>query len=609
MEKEQNIKKGKKYLLIGVLVLFLAILGSSVAYYLARVQGSLSGRAAGTGLDLTITPLSTSATGDLIPLDNDVETLNLAAKGYGNEGSTFDSTKSCIDINGYSVCQIYRIRVTNNGSVPLTMNGTVELSGANTPNIDCAKMDDEVNITNNNSCMGTNTLASNVVLPANDHLDYYVMVYINNLDEPQYDSGEFNGTVTFTTIDGKKVKGRFKREETLVEHITDLYNSAEKTIVHHSTYVLDDNSSSASGVNNTNKKVNSMLLNAAGTPTSPGTPTTIDYHYATSVGLMNDRLGGTTESLDDGNIRYYGENPNNYIDIGDKYTEDVYQWQFFGASSLNECIDDWGESEEYCTTKIHDTGDQILWRIIGVFDGKVRIVRDEPIGGYSYDTSSSDINSGNGINEWSQADLMKLLNPGYNSESVGGSLYWNSGSGYCYNGRNNFVTECDFTNTGLSEEAKEYIVDQTLYLGGFDNLAVFANQSYILERGSNVFTDFDDYYNDNITRTTRWTGKVGLMYPSDYGYATDLNNCNSKSFYDYGDATCTENNWLKTEYMQWIISPELSGDIVLNVNENGNVRHNNAYRNYVVNPVLTLSPDTFILGGIGTSDDPYVITD
>ena len=60
MENE-NIKKGKKYLVIGVLVLFLAILGSSVAYYLARVQGSLSGNASGTGLDLTITPLSTSA--------------------------------------------------------------------------------------------------------------------------------------------------------------------------------------------------------------------------------------------------------------------------------------------------------------------------------------------------------------------------------------------------------------------------------------------------------------------------------------------------------------------------------------------------------------------
>ena len=37
-----------------------------------------------------------------------------------------------------------------------------------------------------------------------------------------------------------------------------------------------------------------------------------------------------------------------------------------------------------------------------------------------------------GINEWSHADLMKLLNPGYDNEEVGGSLYWNSNSGTCY---------------------------------------------------------------------------------------------------------------------------------------------------------------------------------
>ena len=40
----------------------------------------------------------------------------------------------------------------------------------------------------------------------------------------------------------------------------------------------------------------------------------IEYNYATSVGLMKDRLGGI-KPLDEGNIRYYGANPDNYIDI------------------------------------------------------------------------------------------------------------------------------------------------------------------------------------------------------------------------------------------------------------------------------------------------------
>ena len=208
-ENQTKMKKSTKYLLIGTLVLFLSILGASMAYYLARVQGSLSGKAAGTGLNLTITPLSTSAIGDLIPLDNDPETLTMAALGYGNETTNFDATKSCIDINGYTVCQVYKLTLTNNGSAPVTVNGGVELTGANTPNIDCAKMNSSTSVTDNTSCKGDNTLASNEVINGNSSIDYYVMVYINNLDEAQTDKGIFNGTVTFTSTQGQELKGRF----------------------------------------------------------------------------------------------------------------------------------------------------------------------------------------------------------------------------------------------------------------------------------------------------------------------------------------------------------------------------------------------------------------
>ena len=216
MDNNPKMKKSTKYLLIGTLVLFLSILGASVAYYLARVSGNLSGRAAGTELDINVEKLSSNATGDLIPLDNDLETLGQAALGYENNGA-------CVDINGYSVCQIYKITLTNNGSVPLTMNGTVTLSGQNTPNIDCATMTNPTTIANNNSCMGENVFVSGDTLAANDHNDYYVMVYINNLDEPQKDSGEFNGVVTFTTEDGDEVKGRFTRPFNLVQRIETLY--------------------------------------------------------------------------------------------------------------------------------------------------------------------------------------------------------------------------------------------------------------------------------------------------------------------------------------------------------------------------------------------------
>ena len=552
-ENKTKMKKSTKYLLIGTLVLFLSVLGASVAYYLARVQGTLNGRAAGTGLSLTIDMVS-DTDGDLIPLDNDEETLNQAILGYGNTSNNFDSAKACLDINNYSVCQVYKITLTNNGTVPVVVNSNVTLSGANTPNIDCTTMDDEKSVSNSNSCIGDNTLANNDTINGNSSKDYYVVVYIKNLDEPQYDSGDFNGTITFTSTEGDQVKGRFFKLVNLVEHITSLYNDAEKTVV------------------------------TAPSDASDSTKT-LDYNYATSVNLMNDRHGGTTEDLNGGNIRYYGATPNNYIDIGDRTTDNQV----------------------------------ILWRIIGVFDGKVRVVRDESIGSYSWDTSASNADGVSGINQWGPsgnyqgADLMKLLNPGYNTNqdfdtdgetliTVNNSLYWNSGSGKCYNGTSYANNDCSFTNSGLSESIKSKIVDQTIYLGGGNTNSIYTNQAYTMERGDNVIQN----PSDGITRTLSWTGKVGLIYPSDSGYAVDLTSCRENLFYYY-ITTCANNNWLKGT---WFITPYSSYvNSVWNVESDGRMYYYHyASNSYGVRPVLTLSSDVEIkTDGEGTSTKPYVL--
>ena len=88
----------------------------------------------------------------------------------------------------------------------------------------------------------------------------------------------------------------------------------------------------------------------------------------------------------------------------------------------------------------------------------MKIIRGSQIGTYSWDTSSSNINYGYGVNEWSESDLMKLLNSGYDSESVGGSLYWNAKSGTCYNGQNNAKTSCNFTSTGLKNDTTRNLI-------------------------------------------------------------------------------------------------------------------------------------------------------
>lgn len=268
------------------------------------------------------------------------------------------------------------------------------------------------------------------------------------------------------------------------------------------------------------------------------------------------------------NIRYYGANPQNYVRFNSE-----------------------------------------LWRIIGVFNGKLKIVRNSPIGQYSWDSSTTYIGSGYGVNEWSQADAMKLLNTGYENESIGGSLYYNKKSGTCYSGQYNATTACDFTNTGLSEEAKTLISDSTWYLGGHNNHSVYPNQIYTYERGTSVINS----PSDGVTRTTSWKGKIALPYPSDYGYAVDLSKCNAV-LSSYSNEACTSNNWIKSLIASsstgWLLTPNTtySSAAIWSITSSGDVTGNNLTSDaYSLTPTLYLNSNVDIISGSGKDNDPYVI--
>ncbi len=117
--------------------------------------------------------------------------------------------------------------------------------------------------------------------------------------------------------------------------------------------------------------------------------------YITTL-AQTDTINLATDEA--GNVRYIGKDPNNYVDV------DGDIWRIIGT--MKDIDDGTGNKED-----------------------RVKLIRASSIGSYSWDTSESSVNSGYGVNEWSQADLMKLLNPDYESETVGGSLYWNNKSG------------------------------------------------------------------------------------------------------------------------------------------------------------------------------------
>ena len=312
----------------------------------------------------------------------------------------------------------------------------------------------------------------------------------------------------------------------------------------------------------------------------------IDYHIAPSVSLMNDRLGGTTTDLDGGNIRYYGANPNNYI--------------YFNCSDYSN------QTSSTCET----------WRIIGVFDGKLKLIRGSQIGKYSWDNKNTSTGAENnsGKNDWTTARLMKLLNPrdyykvDSNDNNLGQSLYYNSASGKCYSGQNNATVDCDFTSTGIKNaETRNMIAETTYNLGGWNSNSVYSNQIYEYERGTTVYSG----------RPTTWKGKIALAYPSDYGYAADLNQCKDKTLYDYDNRTCTSNNWMKAIITNngsntgWLLTPfSRLSYYAWYVDSDGFVNYYNGACNASgAVPVLSLSSELGIeSGGDGSSSKPYKLS-
>ena len=308
-----------------------------------------------------------------------------------------------------------------------------------------------------------------------------------------------------------------------------------------------------------------LIANDTFKSTKTVTLNSVNYKYDDTHKLMEDTAG---------NIRYYGASPNNYI--------------YFNCSDYSN------QTSSTCET----------WRIIGVFDGKVKIMRGSQIGTYSWDTSDSSTNSGYGVNEWSQADLMKLLNSGYDSESVGGSLYWNAKSGTCYNNKNNATTSCNFTSTGLKNaETRNMIAETTYYTRGHNSSSVFVDVMYDKERVSGTV------YSGH---STSWTGKIALAYPSDYGYAADLSLC-QKQLGSYNDATCTANNWMKNILAPnygWLLTPYSGYAYVAWVVDSSGYVYDSSFAYYAtgVVPVLSLTSELDIGPGTGTSSSPYQLS-
>ena len=256
-----------------------------------------------------------------------------------------------------------------------------------------------------------------------------------------------------------------------------------------------------------------------------------------------------------------------------------------------------------------------LYRIIGsIYDersktNRLKVIKATPLTDgttslYSWDADEND----NYYNIWatptngnysnsltSGSQLMKLLNSGawWNGTSANYYSYYYGGSGFQ-------TKNVNFTNYKLSDKAKSNIDISRYYLGGYNNTPPLTNEMYGYERGTLR-------YDEN--RPLYWDGMVGLMYPSDYGYAAG-NVCatGTELFNYFGE--CSNKNWLYNAGVnQWLMSPRsgYSGS-VLGVYNDGPVDDDGSDPALAVSPVFYLSSSASITGGNGTLDAPYILS-
>ena len=301
----------------------------------------------------------------------------------------------------------------------------------------------------------------------------------------------------------------------------------------------------------------------------------------------NNKHGLFIDPTVDKNIRYAGSNPRNYVEFGN---------------------------------------DEELWRIIGIFnvkdstgklERKIKLVRDESLGAYSWDATG---NSDWGFNDWTEADLMNELNGDY----LNTGLTANKNNWYnSYFDWDSSANKPVFRQTGVFDYTKviksnyQNMISESVWNIGGNSFTGSAPYTLNLLSQYNAERETITYKN---SRPTEWTGKVGLIYASDYGYASTLAECHenlragitydtANKSYDYSNGKCKIDNWLAKSNFRWTLSPVSSSLAnVFSVNGAGAVNIDDAYTSLGVFPAVFLKSDIKITSGTGEKDKPYILS-
>ena len=287
-------------------------------------------------------------------------------------------------------------------------------------------------------------------------------------------------------------------------------------------------------------------------------------------------------------IRYEGADPKNYICLDNKTS---------GACSSSS----------------------LLFRIIGLFDEEtssdgstsagskklLKVIDTNNYGGTDGKYWNQTQTSGKNYNDWSTATLKTELNDLYLRTLL--------------------------ATSGVNSKLENSIVISKWHLGGA-NYTSGSNYYYQKTTTENYYKAERSPYATSGTLQNLYSGnpssiyaKVGLMYPSDYGYATvggsttSKENCRAKELYNWDSSSysdCKNNDWVyKSQSIswgsnkdEWLISPGASDSYGASVLSSAGYVNASRVSNsqFAVRPTFYLDSSILkIVGGLGTKDNAY----
>ena len=307
---------------------------------------------------------------------------------------------------------------------------------------------------------------------------------------------------------------------------------------------------------------------------------------ASGIFATNPYTDETTGETKYHDYRYIGANVNNYV----KFNNDMYRIIGVFDDNSHGVVDSEGNGE-------------YLVKLISA-----NLLSANSYGNYNTDDTSGTYSSYK--NDWTggttgvKANLNVLLNDYfYNKKDISDTYGSCSNWTYYHSGNNYRTNDCsDIVGYGIDPSLQNYIEDATWYLFGYSGNGLSKQNFYLCERGQ-----YDGCTSANSGGyATSTTAKIGLMYVSDYMYASGYFNSTSTttgSLYYYGNQ-----NWLY-KGSEWTITPlSNSSSSAFNVYSIGSV-DSNGYASYGfgARPAFYLTSNVYIAGGNGTFGSPYAL--